>query len=68
MIKKLSILAALSGLCILAFAADPKPGCSACKQEIKVGEYLAGVQAKKGIGHIHFKCALKRHLRYLPKK
>ena len=68
MTKKLIILAVIFSLCVLAFAAGQKPICSACKKEIKTGEYLAGVQGANGVGHVHFTCALKKHLNRLPEK
>ena len=44
-------------------ASEPNKICRDCKREINPGDTLAPVQDKDGIYFIHFKCALKKHLR-----
>jgi hypothetical protein len=46
-------------------ATEEPPKCQECDLELKKGDVLAPVQGEKGLYFIHFKCALKKHLRTL---
>ena len=66
MTKKLIILALIFSLCVLVFAAsvDPVPKCSDCGLKLIDGDYMAPVLRKsEPLRYVHFKCALKKHLR-----
>ena len=69
MIKKLIIIGLiLGGLTFVAWAAIVNPViCSECKLPIVEGDIVTPVMHKETIQYIHFKCALKKHLRTLPK-
>ena len=59
-----SILSLLTFGTLFAEIEEP-PLCQECEKEIKKGDTLAPVKGEKGIYFIHFKCALKKHLRTL---
>ena len=62
--KQIIIILVLLGLVACAWASQgQKPICLECQKELVKGDTLAPVQGKEGIYFIHFKCALKKHLR-----
>lgn len=55
----------LALFCLATFAIEEKPKniCFYCDEEIIRGDVLAPVQGEKELYYIHFRCALKKHLR-----
>ena len=55
--------------CVYAIAGpNARPLCTIYEKELMKGDYLASQQLENGIHHVHFKCALKQHLRTYKKK
>jgi len=64
MLKHIILIVIVLGFgAILLATGDTKQKCITCEKPLIKGDYLAAVQQTGGIKHVHFRCALIKHLR-----